>query len=220
MLRDEIKEYIRSKKENIDDTTLDYYANYFCVLSNNPQILGNNKLDNLIDNALLYASKIEFYDENSEIYKYLGPDCKGLREPKSKIIYIRGNLEEPLREMTVYHELHHAVQTNPLNDEVGINQESNIGRMIMEAQTQFFAEKIYEEIHDVNFEERDIPSENLRMQSGGIVTSALHNYEMYDSILSKIAIILDVPKDFFVSINYLYDNNKGLNKMKQVYDEA
>ena len=67
MLRDEIKEYIRSKKENIDDTTLDYYANYFCVLSNNPQILGNNKLDNLIDNALLYASKIEFYDDNTEV---------------------------------------------------------------------------------------------------------------------------------------------------------
>ncbi len=220
MSREEIKNYIRNKKNTMNDITLDYFANYFCVLLNNPQILGNISVEKLIDNALLYASKIEFYDESSEIYNELGPDCKGLREPQSKIIYVRNDLGEPLREMIVYHELHHAVQTNPLNDEVGINQESNIGRMIMEAQTQYFAEKVYQEIHNVTFEEKDIPSEELRMMNGGIITSALHNYEMYDSILSKLSIMLNVSKDFFVGINYLYENNDSINKLKQVYEKA
>ena len=203
MSREEIKEYIYNKKANIDSATLEYFTNYFYVLSNNPQILGTNSIEKLIDNALIYASKIVFYDQNSEIYKELGPDCKGLREPKSKIIYVRKDLEEPLREITIYHELHHAVQTNPLNEEVGINQNSNFGRMIMEAQTQYFSEKVYQEVHNVNFEEKDILSENIRMMNGGIITSSLHNYEMYDSILSKLSTILDVSKDFFVSINYL-----------------
>lgn len=220
MGREEVKNYIYSKKSNIDNTTLEYFTNYFFVLINNQQILGTNNIEKLIDNAFLYASKIEFYDKNSEIYKELGPDCKGLREPQSKIIYVRNNLAEPLREIIVYHELHHAVQSNPLNNEVGINQKSNIGRMIMEAQTQYFAEKVYQEIHNVIFEEKDIPSENLRMMSGGIVTSALHNYEMYDSILSKLSIMLNVPKDFFVAINYLYENNIGINKLRQVYENA
>lgn len=220
MNKEEIENYIYSKKSNIDNITLEYFTNYFCVLLNNQQILGNNNIEKLIDNALLYASKIEFYDQDCEIYKELGPDCKGLREPKSKIIYVRKDLGEPLREITIYHELHHAVQTNPINDEVGINQVSNIGRMIMEAQTQYFAEKVYKEIHKVTFEEKDIPSNNLRMLNGGVVTSALHNYEMYDSILSKLSILLNVSKDFFVAINFLYDDNVGINKLKQVYEEA
>ena len=216
MNREEIKNYILSK----DNDTLEYYCNYFYILVNNPQIIGTNDIYSLIDNALVYASKIVFYDEDNDIYKELGPDCKGLREPNSKIIYVRKDLEEPLREIIIYHELHHAVQTNPKNDEVGINQESNIGRMVMEAQTQYFAEKVYEEIHEFKFELRDIPTESLRMISGGTITSSLHNYEMYDTILSKLSIMLDIPKDFFVRINYLYDDNVGLNEFKRVYEEV
>ena len=220
MKKEEIRQYIMTKKNDIDAATLEYYVNYFNVLSKNKQILGTNNIETLIDNALLYASKIIFYDEKSEIYKWLGPDCKGVREPKSKTIYIRDNLKEPLREITVYHELHHAVQTNKKNEQIGINQSSNIGRMIMEAQTQYFAEKVYEETHNIKFEERNIPAENLRMLKGGTITSALHNYEMYDSILSKLSIMLNVPKDFFVAINYLYENNTGLNILKQTYETA
>ena len=55
----------------------------------------------------------------------------------------------------------------------------------MEAQTQWFAEEVYKSIHNVDFKEKEIPSENLRMQCGGTVVSSLHNYELYDSMLSK-----------------------------------
>ena len=208
---------IKSKKTDIDAETLKLYSNYFFVAVKKGVIPNTVTLESLIDNALTFASKIEFYDENHRIYKEYGGDVKGFRDPESKTIFIRNNLAEPLREMTVYHELHHAVQTNPENSMVGINQESNIGRLIMEAQTQYFAEEVYKEIHGVEFEERKITSENLRMASGGIVVSKLHNYEMYDNLLTKISIVLGVPKDFFVYINYLYKNNRGLKLLEERY---
>jgi len=83
----------------------------------------------------------------------LGKDAKGLRDIKSKTIFIRKNLEESLKEMIVYHELHHAVQTNINNpyDNSGINQGNGIGRLILEAQTQWIAEEVYKIIHKVDF---------------------------------------------------------------------
>ena len=151
---EKIKKLISDKNNNLDNQTLMYFTNYFYVLVKDGLIPNGITLEDLIDNAIRYASKVEFYDENHRVYLENGPDTKGLRDPDTKTIYIRGNLEEPLKEITIYHELHHAVQTNPQNNEVGINQESNIGRLIMEAQTQYFAEKIYSEIHGVSFDEK------------------------------------------------------------------
>lgn len=216
---EDIKELIKQKNHNIDDNTLKYFTNYFYVAVKEKLIPDSLRLEELIKNALLYASKIEFYDEKHRIYQENGSDVKGFRDTDTKTIFIRDNLEEPLREITVYHELHHAVQTNSENDEVGINQESNIGRLIMEAQTQYFAEKVYQEIHGVQFETRQIPSETLRMLGNGMVISNLHNYEMYDNLLNKLAIILGVSKDYFVSINYLYKNNEGLKDLETRYNE-
>ena len=216
---EDIKRLIKQKNNNIDDNTLKYFTNYFYVAVKEKVIPDGLRLEEIIDNALIYASKIEFYDEKHRIYQEHGSEVKGLREPDTKTIFIRDNLEEPLREITVYHELHHATQTNPENNEVGINQESNIGRLIMEAQTQYFAEKVYQEIHGLQFETREIPSETLRMLGNGRVISNLHNYEMYDNLLNKLAIILDVPKDYFVSINYLYKNNEGLKDLERRYNE-
>lgn len=216
MTKDEIRNIINSKNQNIDNQTLEYFINYFFVLSNKQNIIQNMDINSLIDNALLY-NKIKFYDEKDDIYKYLGPDCKGLREHKFRTIFVRKDLQQHLKEIIIYHELHHAVQTNPQNNNVGINQETNFGRLIMEAQTQYFAEEVYKAIHSVQFEEKDIPSENLRMIKGGTIKSSMHNYEMYDSILNKLSILLDVSKDFFVYINFLYEN--GMNLLKQRYNE-
>ena len=215
----QIKNIILSKKNDIDNQTLYYFTNYFYVLVERKLIPNEIKLEALIDNALYYAQEVVFYDENSDIYKKLGPDTKGLRDPETKKIYVRNNLEDPLREMVVYHELHHAVQTNRNNDEVGINQTLNVGRMIMEAQTQWFAEEVYKTIYNVDFEEKKIPSKQLRMLGNGTIVSSLHNYEMYDAILSKLAIILDVSKDYFVSINFLVDKDKGLKLLEARYNE-
>ena len=219
-LNEEIKKIILQKRPDIDNLTLNYYLNYFSVITEENLIPESITLEDLIKNALTYANKIEFYDENHRVAKENGLDVKGYRDPETKTIYIRDNLGEPLREITVYHELHHAVQTNPKNNEVGINQSYNMGRLIMEAQTQNIAEKIYSKIHNVTFPEREIPSENLRMLSNGIVISSLHNYEMYDCELTKLAILLGVSKDYFVKINYMYKNNEGLKDLEAKYNIA
>ena len=67
--------------------------------------------------------------------------------------------DEDLKEMIVYHEIHHAAQTS---DEMskrsdggcGIYQNLGVGRMIMEAQTEWFAEEVYKTIHKTDFEEK------------------------------------------------------------------
>lgn len=222
MNREEIKGILLSKKPDLDDITLEYYSNYFYVLSNEPQILGNCNLEDIIDNALMNANKLVFYGPDSIVYKEYGPDVKGLRRSEDKTIYVRDNLEEPVREMAVYHELHHAAQTDSTDPllPVGISQDDSYGRMIVEAETQYFCEKVYSKIHNVSFEERRIPSENVRMLPGGSIVSNLHNYEMYDSILSKLSILLDTSKDFFVCINFMYKDFEGLNAIENLYNYA
>lgn len=215
-----IKDIIKNKKNDIDDNTVTYFTNYFYVLVEKNIIPQQVKLEELIDNALVFASKIEFYGKEHWVYKENGGDTKGLRDPESKTIFIREDLQDPLKEMVIYHEFHHAVQTNITNNEVGINQESNFGRMIMEAQTQWFAEEVYKTIHNVDYDNKEIPTENLRMKSGGTIVSKLHNYEMYDAMLSKLAIVLEVPKEFFVSINFLYKDDIGLKLLEEKYNEV
>ncbi|MBQ6135330.1 MAG: hypothetical protein IJI60_03325 [Bacilli bacterium] len=215
MTREEVREWI-SKQKEVAKEDLEYFVNYFYVLINS-KWLEEDHFDEWLKQALEY--KIFLYDENDEVYKRLGPDCKGLRDSKKKRIYIRKDLPDPLLEMTIYHEMHHAIQTNPENDEVGINQKSNFGRLIMEAQTQYFAEKIYEEIHEMHFEEREIPSEQLRMLPGGTILSKLHNYEMYDAILTKLSILLGVDKEFFININFQYQDDIGMKKLREKYEE-
>lgn len=217
---EEIKQIIKNKKSDIDDETLTYFTNYFYVAKKRGVIPKKQELESLIDNALLFASKLVFFEEDSEIAKENGKEFKGVIVTEEKTIYVRKSLPDSLREITVYHELHHAVQTNPLNNKIGINQVGDVGTLIMEAQTQYFAEVIYEEIHGVKFEDREISSENLRMLPGGTVVSKAQNYEMYDCMLSKLACLLEVDKDFFVKINYLGANDEGLNILKNKYDEA
>ena len=215
-----IKQIIKSKKEDIDEQTLNYFTNYFYVIVEKNIIPEQIKLEELIDNALLFASKVEFYNENHWVYKKYGEEVKGLCDSDNKTIYIRNNLDEILKEITIYHELHHAVQTNVENNKIGINQKSNIGRLIMEAQTQWLAEEVYKRIHNINFPKQEIFTEDIRMEEGGKIISALHNYQMYDCMLSKLAVLLDVEKDFFVSINYLYKDDIGIKQLEEKYNQV
>lgn len=214
----ELNKKIKSKKEIISDETLRLFTNYFFVLIQKKAIPFGVEIDELIDNAFLYAENIEFYDEEHWVCKKNGSDTKGFRDPENKTIFIRKNLPEPLREIIAYHELHHAAQTNPENEMVGIWQEDNVGRMIMEAQTQWFAEEVYKFVHNVQFVEKEIPSDQLRMLGGGTVISSLHNYEMYDSMLTKLSILIGMPKEFFVSINFLYKEKRGLKLLEETYN--
>ena len=217
-MNEEIKKLIKLKRPDMDDRTLKYFANYFSVVAKDELLPDEVNIESIIDNTLSIADKIEFYTEEDEEYKSLGPDIKGLCDIPNKTLYIRGNLPEPLREIIVYHEIHHAAQTNIKTGNVGVNQYSNVGRMIMEAQTQYMAEKVYTEIHGFDFETKEYPTERLRMLKGGMINSSLHNYQMYDNLLTKLAIMLNVSKDYFVTINYQYED--GLRDLMNKYIEA
>ena len=43
---------------------------------------------------------------------------------------------------------------------------------------------------------------------------------MYDNLLTKLGIILNVSKDYFVSLNYLYQNHLGLKLLEEKYEIA
>ena len=215
---DYIKKLILSRKNDLDENTLYYFTNYFYVLVSRGLIPRGRSVESLIDNVLYYAREVVFYDENDDVYKRLGPDAKGLSDPETKKIYIRKNLEEPLREMVIYHEIHHAAQTNKRDNAIGINPEYAFGRLIVEGQTQWFAEEVYKTIHNTSFDEKEIPSDKLRMAAGGTVVSALHNYELFDCMLTKLAIFLDVDKDFFVLINFMNHDNRGIKYLEDIYE--
>lgn len=215
-----MEEFIRSLNPNIDSELLKYLVNYFRIIIQDNLLPNDVLLDDVIRNVVSLVDKIYFYKEDDEIYKKLGPDVKGFRDEKNRIIYVNDKLTNPLRDITIYHEIHHFAQTNIMTGNVGINQEGNIGRLVMEAQTQYVAEKIYSEINGIDFETKEFRSEELRMLPGGTVISNLHNYQLYDNLLSKLAIMLGVSKDYFVTINYQYKNNKGLKELEERYKEC
>ena len=217
-LKEKIKKMIIKKNIFIDSFSLKYFVNYFYVAIIKKVIPDDVNLEELIENIAKY--KIIFYDENSDIYKKYGSDVKGLRDAINNRIYIRYNLNDMLKEITIYHEIHHVVQTNYQTNNVGLNQDENKCRMIMEAQTQYFAEEVFKTIYGIDFPFKKVSSENVRLYKGGCVLSNLHNYELYDCMLSKLAIILGVSKDFFVSINYYFKNEKGLDILREKYNES
>lgn len=60
---EKIKKLISDKNNNLDNQTLMYFTNYFYVLVKDGLIPNGITLEDLIDNAIRYASKVEFYDE-------------------------------------------------------------------------------------------------------------------------------------------------------------
>ena len=65
---EKIKKLISDKNNNLDNQTLMYFTNYFYVLVKDGLIPNGITLEDLIDNAIRYASKVEFYDENHRVY--------------------------------------------------------------------------------------------------------------------------------------------------------
>ena len=210
-----IKDYLRKRKPLLDDCSLMYYGNFLDVLDGT-KLCPN--FQEAIDNLVSYNG-ICFFKEDDAIVKIIGKDAKGIRDPEARKLFIRDSLQNPLKEITTYHEIYHATQSGPDDaNYCGFFRETNFGRLLMEAQTQYFAEKVYCLRYGANFKEREIPSQELRMREGGTVVSALHNYELYDTFLTKLTIMIDVDKDCFVTANYEY--RKGMENLRKKYEEA
>jgi len=212
-----IKDLIFGKRPSIDERLLELFSDYLTIAGETGVCLNLN----YAADCLTTFDKIVYFKDGHEVQKIIGPVAKGYRDAANKILYIKDTLPEPLKSITAYHEIHHAAQSRPGETQYcGIHQTANYGRMLMEAQTQYFAEKVYCLLHGVTFPERKIPTEELRMLKGGTVVSALHNYEMYDAMLTKAAMVLKYTKDDIVSVNYDFQNGMGILRMKYMMVEG
>ena len=223
-----INKYILNIVPDIDQELLKYLTIYFTYIENNhlyPSIL---KLTDIIDTTLNNVRKIVYFDKSSPIVKAVGGDFLGITINEEQTIYINSEVNEQKKETTIYHEIHHAAQIkkdalikNPYDTLVGIRF-NNLGILINEAQTAYLADSIYESLHNIKNKYMVYPSTKFNMLPGGKIISNLSCYQLYDYLLTKLSYLLELPKDFFIKINYLNEldqNNypEGLTVLKEIY---
>lgn len=194
-----------SKNKKISLKIINLLGKYIFSLHELNIIDNEEEINRLVDKTLLSFDGVEFYDNNDKkILESLGigKDNKGLSVGNK--IYVNNNMTEELKMVTLFHEYTHFLQRYHIDgyeDCVGVMRDYK-WRLLMEGQTQNVAEMIYEHIYNVNKEEKDYKSEELRMKSGGLIKSKLRNYEMYDYVLKKILIVLGITIEDFIYINY------------------
>ena len=226
----DIKNYILNKYLDIDEILLNYLITYFNYIDTYNLYPSNILLTDIIDTTLTNVRHIIFFDKDSDIAKAVGGDFLGITINEEQTIYINSQANEKTKETTIYHEIHHAAQikkdaliTNPYDTLVGIRF-NNLGILINEAQTAYLADSIYQEIHHNKSVYINYPSDKFHMLPGGTIISNLSCYQVYDYLLTKLSFLLELPKEFFIKINYLFeldDNNypKGLTVLKEIYNK-
>ena len=194
-----------SKNKKISPNIINLLGKYIFSLHELNIIDNEDEINRLVDKTLLNFDGVEYYDNNDKkILESLGigKDNKGLSVGNK--IYVNNNMTEELKMVTLFHEYTHFLQRYHIDgyeDCVGVMRDFK-WRLLMEGQTQNVAEMIYEHINNVNKEEREYKSEELRMKSGGVIVSNLRNYEMYDYTLKKILIALGITLEEFIHINF------------------
>lgn len=198
-----LKEQLRRK--DFLDVHINSICDYFNVLIKLKIIKEPKLLDELIDKVINQLEKIVLYDSNdTELLRELGISSNNKGLSKENIIYVNKNMNQEMILITIFHELTHFLQRyNEDNKEecIGIMQDWK-WRILMEAQTQNLAEIVYGFITNTKKEDVEYKSEDLRMLSSGKIVSNLRNYQMYDSILKKICVVLDLKIEDFISINF------------------
>ena len=216
---DKIEEIKKKIYPNIDETYSKYLSFYLYGLDYYNLLPPNDSLEDVAKRIIEKYPNFVLYDENNPITKKYGYDIKGIREPEDKTIYIRNSLDETLKPITIFHELHHAAQTQD-DGNIGIcNMNDGLGRLIMEAQTQYCAELIYSLMIDRQFKVKEIPTQKLRLPKFGTIVSNLHNYELYDNLLSKLSILLGVEKTYFITLCF-YKHEEAVKLLRLKYEEA
>lgn len=223
-----INKYILSIVPDIDQELLKYLTIYFTYIENNHLYPSIIKLTDIIDTTLNNVRKIVYFDKYSPIVKAVGGDFLGITINEEQTIYINSEVNKQKKETTIYHEIHHAAQIkkdalikNPYDTLVGIRF-NNLGILINEAQTAYLADSIYESLYNIENKYMDYPSTKFYMLPGGKVISNLSCYQLYDYLLTKLSYLLELPKEFFIKINYLNEldqNNypEGLTILKEIY---
>ena len=216
---DKIEEIKKKIYPNIDETYSKYLSFYLYGLDYYNLLPSNDSLEEVAKRIIEMYPNFVLYDDEHPITLKYGKDIKGVREVEDKTIYVRNSLDETLKSITIFHEIHHAAQTQ-LGGKIGIyNPDDGLGRLIMEAQTQYCAELIYSLMMDRQFRVKEIPTQKLRLPKFGTVVSNLHNYELYDNLLSKLSILLGVEKNYFITLCF-FNHDDAVNILKLRCEEA
>lgn len=214
---DEINDLL--SKSNISEDDIKLVSDYFMSLYELKIIKDRKQLILLVNRVINELDNIVYYDNNDEeLLKKLkiSKNNKGLQ--KDNVIYVNKNMSDDLVVITLYHELTHFLQRYKCDNSEHIGVMKNFKwRLLMEAQTQNIAELIYSHIYNEKQEDVEYKSEDLRMLSGGTIISNLRNYQMYDHILKKICLVLNLSVEEFISINF--NNEKSIELFEKIINE-
>lgn len=204
-LYDNIFQKVSNNNKKIDEDKISLIARYFVSLFELNILKDETLINSLVLKVVNELENIIYYDNNDEkLLKELGISKKNKGLFKGNIIYINKNMEDDMIKITLFHELTHFLQrynVDGYEECIGIMQNYK-WRILMEAQTQNVAEMVYSNIFGNIKEELEYNSEELRMLSGGTIKSNLRNYQMYDMILRKILLVLNMSIEDFIAINF------------------
>lgn len=204
-LYDNIVQKISNNSKNIDEDKISLIAKYFVSLFELNILKDETLINSLVLKVVNELKNIIYYDNNDDkLLKELGISKKNKGLFKGNIIYINKNMEDDMIKITLFHELTHFLQrynVDGYEECIGIMQNYK-WRILMEAQTQNVAEMVYSNIFGNIKEKLEYNSEELRMLSGGTIKSNLRNYQMYDMILRKILLVLNMSIEDFIAINF------------------
>ena len=220
-LYDNIFTQISSNNKNITGEKTSLTAKYFVSLVELDIIKDSLLINDLVTKVVNELEDIIYYDNNDEkILKELDVSKNNKGQFKDNIIYINKNMNDDMIMITFFHELTHFLQSydiEGLEKCIGIMQNWK-WRILMEAQTQNLAEMVYSNISSDIKETVEYDSEELRMQPGGVIESNLRNYQMYDSILKKILLVLNMSIEEFITINF--KNEQSLKLFEEKLDNT
>lgn len=204
MTYEESKNLVAKYLTDVDHELLYYYINYLYVTSNHNLLPKNESIEDLLKKANRFGRHLNFYNPKDENYRYLGPYVKGFVRinEQSYIINIREDLKDK-SEKIIYHEIHHVMQINEANFNVGIGTAYNF-KMIKEAETEYVSNLVYNVVHNIEPVEQIYDTDDIFMHQGGKCISSAYSYQYFDNVLTKLCLLFGVTKDYFVHLNYDY----------------
>lgn len=210
----EIETLVNKYLTNVDEELLYYYTNYLYVTNNHNLLPKNESIEDLLKKANRFGRHLNFYDPREVKYQKMGPNVKGYVRIDNKCdsINIRADLKEEA-EKIIYHEIHHLMQINPDTLNIGISRNYYL-KLINEAETEYVARFVYNQVHNIKEEEQIFNTADIFMHQGGKCVSSSSSYQYFDNVLTKLCLLFEVEKDYFVHLNYEYLRGSDIFKEK------
>ena len=216
-----IIEELKNQNLNYGEYEITLIVDYLINLYEMNLLPENITYKDLITKLKEHNVKIVFFKDDDAIAKKYGDKFKGKNENDNNgniVLYVRDSLKD--KEIYFYHELTHLFQTKNIRDYyndnliTGLSESNRNLEMVNEVITQYLSEKIYNKKYNKTSNVTLYKSEELRMKPGYKIYSELHNYQMYDYVVSLLLKTINISKDDLItevfrgrSFKDIIDNN-------------